>query len=78
VLVVDVLVAEVVLGGEVTGAIKYEVQPDPIIVNKARAFLKAAIPYEYKPGLETFTTAAESGPPWNNATPPHLAKTNCV
>ena len=26
-LVVDVLVAEVVLGGEVTGAIKYEVQP---------------------------------------------------
>jgi len=34
-------------------------QPDPVIVNKARAFLKAAIPYEYKPGLETFTTAAE-------------------
>src|SRR5436190_18470156 len=33
--------------------------PDPAIVNKARAFLKAAIPYEYKPGLETFTTAAE-------------------
>ena len=33
--------------------------PDPVIVNKARAFLKAAIPYEYKPGLETFTTAAE-------------------
>src|SRR5438876_4909009 len=33
--------------------------PDPIIVNKARAFLKAAIPYEYKPGLETYTTAAE-------------------
>ena len=34
-------------------------QPDPVIVNKARAFLKAAIPYEYKHGLETFTTAAE-------------------
>ena len=33
--------------------------PDPAIVNKARAFLKASIPYEYKPGLETFTTAAE-------------------
>src|SRR2546423_12614010 len=33
--------------------------PDPVIVNKARAFLKAAIPYEYKPGLETYTTAAE-------------------
>ena len=33
--------------------------PDPIIINKARAFLKAAIPYEYKPGLETYTTAAE-------------------
>src|SRR5947199_9485994 len=33
--------------------------PDPAIVNKARAFLKAAIPYEYKPGLETYSTAAE-------------------
>jgi hypothetical protein len=33
--------------------------PDPVIVNKARAFLKASIPYKYKPGLETFTTAAE-------------------
>jgi Reverse transcriptase (RNA-dependent DNA polymerase)/Integrase core domain/gag-polypeptide of LTR copia-type len=33
--------------------------PDAVTVNKARAFLKAAIPYEYKPGLETFTTAAE-------------------
>jgi hypothetical protein len=33
--------------------------PDPAVVNKARAFLKASIPYEYKPGLETFTTAAE-------------------
>ena len=33
--------------------------PDPVIVNKARAFLKAAIPYEYKPGLETYSTAAE-------------------
>ena len=33
--------------------------PDPAIVNKARAFLKASIPYEYKHGLETFTTAAE-------------------
>jgi len=34
-------------------------KPDPVIVNKTRAFLKAAIPYEYKLGLETFTTAAE-------------------
>ena len=34
-------------------------KPDPVIVNKARAFLKAAIPYEYKPGLETYNTAAE-------------------
>ena len=33
--------------------------PDPVIVNQARAFLKAAIPYEYKTGLETYTTAAE-------------------
>src|SRR5436190_8376514 len=33
--------------------------PDPVIINKARAFLKAAIPYEYKPGLETYSTAAE-------------------
>jgi hypothetical protein len=33
--------------------------PDPVIANKARAFLKAAIPYEYKPGLETYSTAAE-------------------
>jgi hypothetical protein len=33
--------------------------PDPVVVNKARAFLKASIPYEYKTGLETFTTAAE-------------------
>jgi hypothetical protein len=32
---------------------------DPVIINKARAFLKASIPYEYKSGLETFTTAAE-------------------
>jgi gag-polypeptide of LTR copia-type len=34
-------------------------KPDPAVVNKARAFLKASIPYEYKSGLETFTTAAE-------------------
>ena len=33
--------------------------PNPVIVNRARAFLKASIPYEYKPGLETYTTAAE-------------------
>ena len=29
------------------------------IVSKARAFLRASIPYEYKYGLETYTTAAE-------------------
>ena len=34
-------------------------QLDPAIVSKARAFLRAAIPYEYKHGLETFTTAGE-------------------
>src|SRR5208282_6566731 len=34
-------------------------RPDPVIVNKARAFLKAAIPYEYKSDLETFTIIAE-------------------
>ena len=33
--------------------------PDLAIINKARAFLKASIPYKYKPGLETFKTAAE-------------------
>jgi hypothetical protein len=33
--------------------------PDPVIVNNARAFLKASIPYEYKPGPENFTTAAK-------------------
>ena len=33
--------------------------PDPVIVNKARAFLKAAIPYEYKSDLETYSTTAE-------------------
>jgi gag-polypeptide of LTR copia-type len=32
---------------------------DPAIVSKARAFLKASIPYEYKHGLESFTTAAQ-------------------
>jgi len=32
---------------------------DPATISKARAFLRAAIPYEYKHGLETFTTAAE-------------------